>query len=182
MKNHFIAIVIFLLLNNGLLAQNASSKMIVFLKAGKIKLNKKDVIKEWKLNSFTAILDTFSRKKEGLNRVYTYDNLGIVLFEPSPQKKPTGLVSEFQIILDETETSSITPKSFYEGKLTIDKMDFTRNAVIEEIRKKLTDYKEIETDENDKYRFSKDGIYLYFIYNKNKNLSKVIFGKDKLIQ
>ncbi len=117
MKKYFIAIVLFLLINNCLLAQNASSKMIVFLKAGKVKLNKKDVVKEWKLNIFTAILDTFSRKKEGLNKVHIYDNLGVVLFEPSPQKMPTGFVSEFQIILDEIEPSSITPKSFYEGLL-----------------------------------------------------------------
>jgi hypothetical protein len=162
-------------------AQYPSSKMLVLVKAGKVKLNKKDVSKEWKLSTFTASIDTFSRKKEGTNRVHTYDNFGIILFEPSPQKIPAGLVSEFQIILDEIETSNITPKNFYEGKLTIEKMDFTRNTTIEEIRAKLTDYKEVDTDENDKYRFSKDGIYIYFLYNKFKKLSKITFGKDKLL-
>jgi hypothetical protein len=179
MKSFFLSLFLLLLLNNVSFAQYPSSKMLVLVKAGKVKLNKKDVSKEWKLNTFTTSLDTFSRKKEGTNKVHTYDNLGMVLFEPAPQKVASGLVSEFQLYLDEVEAGKIVPKQFYEGKLIIEKMDFTRNTTIEDIRKKLTDYKETESDENDKYRFSKDGIYIYFLYNKGKKLSKVTFGKDK---
>ncbi|MEQ1554807.1 MAG: hypothetical protein ABL929_11540, partial [Ferruginibacter sp.] len=159
-------------------AQFASSKMQVTIKDGKVKLNKKDVSKEWKLATFTAVIDTFCRKKEGTNKIYTYDNIGVVLFEQTMNKIPTGLVSEFQLYLDGVESNKIVPKSFYEGKLTIEKMDITRNTTIEELRKKLAFFKEIETDEDDKYRFSKDGIYIYFLYNATKKLSKVTFGKD----
>jgi hypothetical protein len=181
MKNLFLSVIALLFISNASFAQFPSSKMLVLVKGGKVKLNKKDVSKEWKLSTFTASLDTFSRKKEGaVNKVHTYDNIGIVLFESSPKKVVSGLVAEFQIVLDEIETSSITPKNFYEGKLAIEKNDFTRATTIEEIRKKLVDYKEVDTDENDKYRFSKDGIYIYFLYNKYKKLSKVTFGKDKL--
>jgi hypothetical protein len=158
-------------------AQYPSSKMVVLVKAGKVKLNKKDVSKEWKLSTFTNVIDTFSRKKEGVNRVHTYDPIGMVLFEP---KAPGGIVSEFQLFLDGVEASKIVPKEFFEGKLTIEKTDITRNTTIDEIRKKLMDYKETESDENDKYRFSKDGIYIYFLYNSGKKLSKVTFGKDKV--
>ena len=157
--------------------QYPSSKMVVLVKAGKVKLNKKDVSKEWKLSTFTNVIDTFSRKKEGTNRIHTYDPIGMILFEP---KTPGSIVSEFQLFLDGVEANKIVPKEFYEGKLTIEKTDVTRNTTIEEIRKKLLDYKETESDENDKYRFSKDGIYIYFLYNSNKKLSKVTFGKDKV--
>ena len=162
------------------LAQYPSSKMVVLVKAGKVKLNKKDVSKEWKLSTFTNVIDTFSRKKEGTNRIHSYDQIGMVLFEPAPQKVPAGVVSEFQLFLDGVEANKIVPREFYEGKLTIEKTDITRNTTIDEIRKKLADYKETESDENDKYRFSKDGIYIYFLYNSNKKLSKVTFGKDKV--
>jgi hypothetical protein len=158
-------------------AQFPSSKMAVLIKGGKVKLNKKDVSKEWKLVTFTNVIDTFCRKKDGTNKIYTYDLIGIVLFEP---KTTVGIVSEFQIFLDAVEANKIVPKEFYEGKLTIEKLDITRNTSIEDIRKKLIDYKETESDENDKYRFSKDGIYIYFLFNSYKKLSKVTFGKDKL--
>ncbi len=183
MKKNVLFSSCLLLFTNLLFAQYHSSKMIVLVKDGKVKLNKKDVSKEWKLSTFTASLDTFSRKKEGtVNKVHTYDKIGIVLFEQAPNKIPAGLVSEFQIILDEIEPSAITPKEFFEGILTIEKMDFTRSSTIEDVRKKLTDYKEVDTDENDKYRFSKNGIYIYFLYNKYKKLSKVTFWKDKITQ
>jgi hypothetical protein len=160
-------------------AQYPSSKMSILIKGGKIKLGKKDVSKDWKLQTFTAALDTFSRKKNGTNRVHSYDNVGLALFEPAPQKVLSGLVSEFQIYLDAVEASNIVPKEFYEGKLTVEKMDITRNTPIEDLRSKLKDYKELDTGENDKYRFSKDGIYIYFLYNSSKKLGKVIVGKDK---
>jgi hypothetical protein len=180
MKAVFLSICVMLFIGNALFAQYPSSKMLVLVKGGKVKLNKKDVSKEWKLETFTNVLDTFSRKKAGANKVYSYDNLGIVLFEPAPQKVPSGLVAEFQLYLDGVEASSIVPKEFYEGKLTIEKTDITRNTTIEDLRKKLVDYKETESDENDKYRFSKEDIYIYFLYNRSKKLSKVTFGKNKI--
>ncbi len=180
MKKLFFFSLICLFVASNSFAQYPSSKMVVLVKGGKVKLNKKDVSKEWKLNTFTNVIDTLSRKKEGTNRIHTYDQIGMVLFEPAPQKIPSGLVSEFQLYLDGVEANKIVPKQFYEGKLTIEKVDITRNTTIEEIRKKLTDYKETDSDEKDKYRFSKDGIYIYFLYNSNKKLSKVTFGKDKM--
>ncbi len=161
-------------------AQYASSKMSITIKAGKLKLGKKDVSKDWKLNTFTDVLDTNSRKKAGNNRVHTYDLLGLVLFESAPNKVPSGLISEFQIILDQIEASSINPKEFYEGKVILEKADLTRNTTIEDIRKKLLDFTEKETDEHDKYRFSKDGVYIYFLFNSGKKLSKITIGKEKV--
>ncbi len=181
MKKLFLFIVLISSFSIGSFAQYPSSKMTVLIKGGKIKLGKKEVSKDWKLQAFTAVLDTFSRKKAGSNRVHSYDNVGLALFEPSPQKLPSGYVSEFQIYLDAVEASNTVPKEFYEGKLTIEKADITRNTTIEDIRKKLKDYKETESDENDKYRFSKDGIYIYFLYNSNKKLGKVTVGKDKTL-
>jgi hypothetical protein len=174
-KSLFISIFL-IIVSTLVFAQYPSSKMVVMVKGGKVKLNKKDVSKEWKLSTFTNVIDTFSRKKEGTNKIHTYDPIGMVLFEP----KAGGIVSEFQLYLDGVEANKIVPKEFYEGKLTIEKMDITRNTTIDDIRKKLSDYKETESDENDKYRFSKDGIYIYFLYNSSKKLSKVTFGKDKV--
>jgi hypothetical protein len=172
----------FLLLTSSLLvsAQYASSKMNISIKGGKLKLGKKDVSKDWKLNTFTAVLDTNARKKSGTNRVHTYDQLGIVLFEPAPNKVLSGMVSEFQVILDQIDAASINPKEFYEGKISLEKADITRNTTIEDIRKKLADFKEKETDEEGKYRFSKDGVYIYFLYNTTKKLSKITVGKEKV--
>jgi hypothetical protein len=180
MRKLLLSTLLFSFIITASFAQYPSSKMVVFVKAGKVKLNKKDVSKEWKLSTFTNVIDTFSRKKEGLNRIHSYDQIGMVLFEPTPQKVASGIVSEFQLYLDGVEANKIVPKEFFEGKLTIEKTDISRNTTIEEIRKQLKDYKETESDENDKYRFSKDGIYIYFLYNSSKKLSKVTFGKDKL--
>jgi hypothetical protein len=177
MRKILLCTLLFSMIAMASFAQYPSSKMIVLVKGGKVKLNKKDVSKEWKLSTFTNVIDTFSRKKEGANRIYTYDPIGMVLFEP---KASPGIVSEFQLFLDGVEANKIVPKEFFEGKLTIEKTDITRNTTIEDIRKKLADYKEMESDENDKYRFSKDGIYIYFLYNSSKKLSKVTFGKDKV--
>lgn len=177
MRKFFFFSILFSFIALSSFSQYPSSKMVVLVKAGKVKLNKKDVSKEWKLVTFTNVIDTFSRKKEGTNRIHSYDNIGMVLFEP---KVPGSIVSEFQLYLDGVEASKIVPKEFYEGKLTIEKTDITRNTTIEEIRKKLADYKETDSDEKDKYRFSKDGIYIYFLYNSYKKLSKVTFGKDKM--
>ncbi len=177
MKKILFSTLLFSMISITSFAQYPSSKMVVLVKGGKVKLNKKDVSKEWKLSTFTNVIDTFSRKKEGTNRVHTYDPIGMVLFEP---RVSGGIVSEFQLYLDGVEANKIVPKEFYEGKLTIEKTDITRNTTIDEIRKKLIDYKETESDENDKYRFSKDGVYIYFLYNSNKKLSKVTFGKDKV--
>jgi hypothetical protein len=177
MRKILLSTLLFSVIATTSFAQYPSSKMVVLVKGGKVKLNKKDVSKEWKLSTFTNAIDTFSRKKEGVNRIHSYDPIGMVLFEP---KIPGGIVSEFQLYLDGVESSKIVPKEFYEGKLTIEKTDINRNTPIDEIRKKLADYKETESDENDKYRFSKDGIYIYFLYNASKKLSKVTFGKDKL--
>jgi hypothetical protein len=162
-----------------LIAQFASSKMTINLKSGKLKLGKKDVSKDWKLNSFTAVLDTNARKKLGSNKIHTYDLLGLILFEPAPQKLPSGIISEFQIILDQVEASNILPKEYYEGKIAIEKADIDRNTNIADIRKKLSGYLEKGTDEEGKFRFSKDGVYIYFIYNSLKKLSKITIGKEK---
>jgi hypothetical protein len=170
MKRLLLLIILVASFSKPSFAQYPSSKMSILIKGGKMKLGKKDVSKDWKLQTFTAVLDTFSRKKTGANKVHSYDNVGLALFEPSPQKIPSGFVTEFQIYLDAVEASNIVPKEFYEGKLTIE---------IDELRKKLKDYKETESDENDKYRFSKDGIYIYFLYNSSKKLGKVTVGKDK---
>ena len=87
---------------------------------------------------------------------------------------------EFQIIFDKIEASSINPKEFYEGKVSLQKADLTRNTTIEDIRKKLSDFTEKEADEHDKYRFSKDGVYIYFRFNSGKKLSKITIGNEKV--
>jgi hypothetical protein len=161
-------------------AQPISSKLTVNFKNGKLKVGKKDVAKEWKTNSFLAAFDSASRVQFAKNKVFTYDMLGIVLHEELANKQPTGNILEFQYFLDETEASKFTPKEYYEGKLTIEKMEITRNTTIEDIRKKLDEFKEVAIDEDDKYRFSNDGVYIYFIYNRFGKLAKVTFGKDKL--
>ncbi len=181
MKKLLLVALLFSLIASASFAQYPSSKMSILIKGGKIKLGKKDVSKDWKLQTFTTVLDTFSRKKTGTNRVHSYDNFGLALFEPSPQKVLSGLVSEFQIYLDAVEASNIVPKEFYEGKLTVEKTDISRNTTILDLRNKLKDYKETDTGENDKYRFSKDGIYIYFLYNSSKKLGKVTIGKDKTV-
>jgi hypothetical protein len=163
-----------------LFAQPISSKLTVNFKNGKLRVGKKDVAKEWKTASFLAAFDSASRTQTAKNKVFTYDDLGIVLHEELKDKQPQGNILEFQYFLDETEANKFTPKNYYEGKLTIEKMDITRNTTIDDIRKKLDEFKEVAIDEDDKFRFSNDGVYIYFIYNRFGKLAKVTFGKDKL--
>ncbi len=175
---------IFLLLSGSffslqIMAQVNASKINIALTDGKLKLNKKEVSKDWKLKGFTAVLDTFCRIKEGINKIYTYDQLGMVIFESTTNKIPTGTVAELQIFLDENEAGKIVPKNFFTGKVSIEKLDIDYNSTIEIIRKKITNYKETESDEVGKFRFSNNDLYIYFLYNRMKKLCKVTVGKVK---
>jgi hypothetical protein len=178
MKQFLVLITALFFLNNAQ-AQKKSDKLTVNIEHGKVTINKKVVSNDWALKTFTTVLDTANRTKLAQNKVHTYDNLGILLFETAPQKIATGLISEFQILIDNVEPLNITPSNIYKGKIKIEKYNFTNTTTIEEIRTALQGYTEKASSEEVKYRFAKDGIYFYFLYNSNKKLCKITIGKEK---
>lgn len=147
---------------------------------GKIKINKIEVSKDWKVSAFKNVLGSAYREKTGqANIFYTYDSLGILFYENTLKKIASEKVTECQIFLDETEASPAYPTATYAGKIWVQKMEISNQTTIEEVRKKLADYTETTLDEYDKYRFSKDGLYLFLLYNKAGRLARICFGAAK---
>jgi hypothetical protein len=160
-------------------AQNNSSRMSVVLKAGKIMADKKEITKDWTIASVIKMLDSGTRRTPGNYIKYTFDNLGLVLFERTENKIGTGELAELQFFVDATEETDYTPKEFYEGKLKIEEIEINQNTSIETVKAALSGYAEKEMSEDDIYRFSKDGVYILLRYNEQNILQKVCFGREK---
>lgn len=164
--------------SNLVCGQNASSKIDILIKEGKVTINKKAVSKDWQLEAFKKCINEEPRETNGSKNIYTYDALGIVVFEKKAEAE--GEVSEFQIYTDEAGGGKVAPQDFYEGKLRVEKLVINSKTTIEDIRTNLNEYTERETESDDSYRFAKAGVYIYFQFNTRNELVKTSIGKDKL--
>jgi hypothetical protein len=163
------------------MSQTSPSKISITVKGGSISMGKKnDLAKDWLLTTATGYLGSSPRKREGYNITYTYDELGIVLFENAPNKVASGKISELQIHFSMPDENEVVPKKGFTGKLTIEKLSLNKNTSLEEIKKKLKGYTESTSYIEHSHRLAKDGIYIYFQFNKEENeLLKISIGPDK---
>lgn len=181
MKKWFFPLL--LMLSAGVIA-NAQPKpenISITVKQGILNVNKVPLSKDWDVKKLIGVLGNLSRERSGYNRTYSYDSYGIVIFEKSPNKEPSGIVSELQVYFSEPkEKGEVATKGYFAGNYSIDGVTISRNTELNDLRVKLNDYEESESYTEHSYRFAKNGLYFYFQFNSTDDrLIKVSVGKDK---
>jgi len=181
MKKHFfLALLLFTALQS-LIAQKDPGDVNVTVKNGEISLGKnKNIADDWNVQDGLSYLGEGARVRGGFNKTRTYDNMGVVIFEGMVDSMPTGKISEMQIHFSIPEPNNVTPKTGFTGTLEIEKLTINSSTSFETLKNKLEGYKETESYLEHSHRLAKDGLYIYFQYDKTDNqLIKVSFGQDK---
>ena len=181
MKKHFfLALLLFPALQS-LIAQKDPGDVSVTIKSGEINLGKKNnLADDWNVQDGIKYLGNGARVRDGYNKTYTYDDMGVVLFESLVEKVPSGKISEVQVHFSMPEANNVVPKNGFTGKLAIENLRVTSSTSIATIKEKLKDYKDTESYTEHSYRLAKDGLYIYFMYDKtDTQLVKVSVGQDK---
>ncbi len=163
------------------MAQPSPADVSIVIKKGVVNMGKKNnVAGDWTLTKAVKYLGTSARIREGVNRTHTYDEMGVVLFESTNNKVPSGNVSEIQVHFSMPEKNEVVPRSSFTGSLTVDKLSINSSTTLASIRKKLKGYSESKSYIDHSYRLAKNGIYFYFQFNSSETqLVKVSFGKDR---
>lgn len=162
------------------LAQPAPEKIIVTIKDGKFLINKTAVSAGWRQDEVSMDLGINDRRRSGANVTHTYDNYGIVLFEKSLNNVASGILAEIQFFIAAGDSNAVTPKSFFVGKMKIEKLKISSNLSWNEVKEQLKAYKQTESYIEHSYRLAYNGIYIYFQFNQTETqLLKISVGKDK---
>lgn len=180
MKKTIITLLSILFITAGY-AQVKPAAVAIAVRNGKFSINKTDVTPDWQVLNPVKVLGLPSRSKDGINKTHTYNDHGIVLFEAMEENAPSGRMSEFQVYMSEpVEKNTIMPDSYFKGKFIIEKLTLTTETTISQLRAALPGYRESDSYMDHNFRLSKDGIYLYFLYDADEQrLIKVSIGKDK---
>lgn len=181
MKKHFFLVLLLFPAFQSLIAQRDPGDVNVTVKSGEINLGKKNnVADDWSVQDGVSYLGDGARIRDGYNKTYTYDNMGVVLFESMVDKTPSGKISEMQIHFSIPESNNVTPKTGFIGKFAIENLRVTSSTSIDIIKEKLKGYAETESYLEHSHRLAKDGLYIYFQYDKtDTQLLKVSVGQDK---
>ncbi|HMK17575.1 MAG TPA: hypothetical protein VK492_05250 [Chitinophagaceae bacterium] len=181
MKKHFLLALLIFPAVQFLSAQMDAGDVYVLITNGEVNLGKKNnIADDWKIQDGLDYLGNNARAREGYNKTYTYDNIGVVLFESLVEKVPSGKISEVQVHFSMPEANNVVPKNGFTGKLAIENLRITSTTSIATIKEKLKGYKDTESYMEHSYRLTKDGLYIYFMYDKtDTQLLKVSVGQDK---
>lgn len=147
------------------------------IKNGVLQIGKLKLSKEWQLVDLQKELGKSEREREGYNKTYTYDNKGIVLFNP----KNSTLVSEIQFFLNiPEETNEVTPKGVYTGELKVDKLKVTAGLTPAVMKKALKKWADTDSYMEHSFRKELKGMYMYFQFNESETgLVKLSVGLVK---
>lgn len=180
MKRTIIAFVaaVALFVSSGFSPNESGNSIIV--KKGKFTINNVNVTPAWNLAPILAVLGEDARKRDGYNTTYTYDNKGMVAFEPMKDKKQTGLISEFQTYFSIPEPNNVTPSKGFVGTIKIDKLVVTAALTPAVMMKKLKGWNKTDSYLSHSYRMASKGLYIYFQFNDDEtSLVKISIGPDK---
>src|SRR6478736_2900338 len=181
MKKLFLLVLLIFPAVQFLSAQMDAGDVYVLIKSGEINFGKNNnIADDWKVQDGLDYLGSGARAREGYNKTYTYDNMGVVLFESLVEKVPSGKISEIQVHFSIPETNDVVPKNGFTGKLAIENLRITSSTPLATIKEKLKGYAETESYMEHSHRLAKDGLYIYFQYDKtDTQLVKVSIGQDK---
>ena len=181
MKKHFLLTLFIFPAVQFLSAQMDAGDVYVLIKNGEVNLGKNNnIADDWKIQDGLDYLGSGARARDGYNKTYTYDNMGVVLFESLVEKIPSGKISEVQVHFSMPEANNVVPKNGFTGKLAIENLRITSTTSLATIKEKLKGYKDTDSYMEHSYRLAKDGLYIYFMYDKtDTQLVKVSVGQDK---
>lgn len=152
----------------------------VKVKNGKFSINSVNVSQTWKSASLLNSLGPTYKVFIGANKVYTYSDLGIVVFESKDKEEGSGYISEIQFYLQLPEANSVTPTSPYTGNITIEKLAVINVLSWEQVKDKLKKYRHTQSVLSNNYRLAYKGLYMYFQFNETETqLIKLSIGKDE---
>ncbi|WP_028789108.1 hypothetical protein [Terrimonas ferruginea] len=142
-------------------------------------INKEAIGAGWPLESFTSAIGAGARTRDGYNRTHSYDDLGIVLFEPSGKEGYSGQVSEIQLYFQSMERKEVTPKGLFAGSFTIDRLSLNAQTTLTMIREALKGFDESKGYEDSIVRMARGDYYLYFHFKEDGTLGKMSMGLVK---
>jgi hypothetical protein len=163
-------------------AQKAVKKLAITVQNGKLNVNNINLAAKWEIAPMVKMLGIGARIRDGFNKTHTYDNYGIVLFESKIESTPSGKLSEFQVYFSPLdEESAVSAKGYFGGTFTMGSLKLKKDITADEVREKLlaVGYTESESYSSHNFRFAKDGLYIYFLFDEiEQRLIKISIGKD----
>lgn len=176
---HVLITILIVFAGTAVMAQPAADKIAVKVKGGKFTIEKVIVTDGWRQDAVSMVLGINDRRKAGYNTTHTYDDFGIVLFERADKNVASGVLSELQFYISAGDTNAVSPKSFFTGKMQIEKLKIASNLTWKEVKEKLKDYKQTDSYMPNSYRLSYKGLYIYFQFDEEETtLRKISIGKD----
>ncbi|MDF2386526.1 hypothetical protein JMG10_33995 [Nostoc ellipsosporum NOK] len=141
-------------------------------------INRKVMPGEWPLRSITGVMGTASRINDGYNRTHSYDDLGIVLYEPKnhDDENYAGRISEIQIYFQPMEKNKNTPEHVFTGSFSIDELVLTSGSDLETIRGQLKGFDETPGYDGSSVRMSRGPYYLFFHFKNDGTLGRLSAG------
>ncbi|MFC2114180.1 hypothetical protein ACFLRI_02410 [Bacteroidota bacterium] len=167
-KNHFFLVGLlfsFTVLLCSYSPPPAKNKVSVEISMGKITINKLAIQYPWAHTFFKIALGNENRIEPGVNDIYTYDKLGIILYK----KSGSEYISDFNIYMgvDPDEDSEFIPTGLFKGKLLIEDISITASTSLNDIKKLLLDYK-FHKSSLGAYRGEYKGLYIYVQFDVNE--------------
>lgn len=153
----------------------------VTIKKGNFILNKLVVNKDWNLNSALSVMGSGFRKRDGYNNTYTFDNEGIVLFEPKENNIGSGRISEIQIYYSISgQTGNVMPTGTVKVPVKIDKLKVSSGLTPSVMLSTLKKWEKTDSYMSHSYRMASSGLYIYFQFDEAETgLVKISIGPDK---
>jgi len=158
-----------------------AAKIIVIVKAGQFTMQKINITNGWKFAPVGKALGTINdRKRPGFNTTHTYDDFGIVLFEKNKSDKVgTGILSEVQFYFAPMDTTTVSPKGLFTGKMQIEKLKISSSLTWADVKESLKDFELTDSYMEHNFRLAYKGLYFYFLFNDEETtLRKISIGKD----
>ncbi len=148
----------------------------VKLKKGLLQIDNVKLKGEWQLVDIKNALGK-AREREGYNTTFSYDEKGIVLFNPTN----STLVSEIQFYFNLPEDKNeVMPKGTYTGEIKVDKLKVNGQLTPSVMKKALKKWKLTDSYMEHSYRMQSAGVYVYFQFNTSESLlEKISIGKAK---
>ncbi|MBI3511510.1 MAG: hypothetical protein HY064_12685 [Bacteroidetes bacterium] len=177
MKKKFIlfSIPLFFLFTSFNIIDPAS--LMIAVKKSQMYLNDAKLSPVWMLSDAQKELGTPDRTVNAFNNSYTYDDLGVVVFERNFGGTPSGKIKEIQVYFTPVDSNDVTPKNIFKGQFFIEKLEVTPFLKAEYLKTKMKDWTFSTSNIAHSYRYAKNGIYLYFMYTDDEQtLTKVSFG------
>lgn len=160
----------------GFVGNNTSIKV----KKGTLTINSKKFPFPWTVAELKNSLGEPTRTRDGYNKTHTYDDMGIVLFEPMSNKVPSGNISELQVYFSTPDPSEVTPKGLYSQVAQVDKLKVTADLTSAKMLSTLKKWVKTDSYMEHSYRMASSGMYIYFQFNDAETqLIKMSIGPDK---